>query len=160
MTILSKACKPHKFELHCSLKLRFTNIWGLCSNFVDCKSFLQSNSESIFPSAKIGWISWFWQFLCESLSSFNQKNSVTHMHSLAVYVKQGLPFAHDISLENSANFWLALLNSLSFFIFLYWWPLSLYTVFYPISSTIDEVLWINSFANVFVLRVFSVHHKD
>ena len=33
-------------SLHNSLKLSFTNIQGL-SNFVDCKSFLESNSPDI-----------------------------------------------------------------------------------------------------------------
>ena len=47
MAILSKACKPDKFESHNSLKLSFTNIRGLCSNFVDCEFFLQSNSPDI-----------------------------------------------------------------------------------------------------------------
>ena len=28
-----------------------------------------------------------------------QKNSVTHMYGLAVYVKEGLPHARDLSLE-------------------------------------------------------------
>ena len=45
-----------------------------------------------------------------------RKNSSTHMHGLAVYVKEGLPFARDLSLENCANsylcFRLALLHSL------------------------------------------------
>ena len=45
-----------------------------------------------------------------------RKNSGTHMHGLAVYVKEGLPFARDLSLENCANsylcFRLALLHSL------------------------------------------------
>ena len=44
MAILSKAHKPDNFESHNSLKLSFTNIWGLHSNFVDCESFLESNS--------------------------------------------------------------------------------------------------------------------
>ena len=47
MTILSKACKPDNFESHNSLKLSFTNIRGLCSNFVNCESFLESNSPDI-----------------------------------------------------------------------------------------------------------------
>ena len=47
MAILSKACKPDNFKSHNSLKLSFTNIRGLCSNFVDCESFLQSNSPDI-----------------------------------------------------------------------------------------------------------------
>ena len=30
-----------------------------------------------------------------------RKDSSTHMHSLAVYVKEGLPLARDLSLETS-----------------------------------------------------------
>ena len=47
MAILSKARKPDNFESHNSLKLSFTNIRGLRSNFVDCESFLESNSPDI-----------------------------------------------------------------------------------------------------------------
>ena len=47
MAILSKGCKPDNFESHNSLKLSFTNIQGLCSNFVDSESFLESNSLNI-----------------------------------------------------------------------------------------------------------------
>ena len=47
MTILSKACKPDNFESHNSLKLCFTNIRGLRSNFVDSESFLELNSPDI-----------------------------------------------------------------------------------------------------------------
>ena len=52
MGILSKGCKPDNFESHNSLKLSFTNIWGLCSDFVDCESFLESNSPDILPVCK------------------------------------------------------------------------------------------------------------
>ena len=47
MAILSKACRLDNFESHNSLKLSFTNIRGLCSNFVDSESFLVSNSRDI-----------------------------------------------------------------------------------------------------------------
>ena len=47
MTILSKECKPNNFESHNSLKLSFTNVCGLHSNFVECESFLKSNSPDI-----------------------------------------------------------------------------------------------------------------
>ena len=47
MTILSKTCKPDNFESHDSLKLSFTNIRGLRSNFVDWESFFESNSPDI-----------------------------------------------------------------------------------------------------------------
>ena len=32
-----------------------------------------------------------------------RKDSSTHIHGLAVYVKKGLPFAQDLSLANSAD---------------------------------------------------------
>ena len=47
MAILSKACKSDNFESHNSLKLSFTNIRGLRSNFVNFESFLESNSPGI-----------------------------------------------------------------------------------------------------------------
>ena len=47
MAILSKTSKPDNFELHNSIKLSFTNIRGLCSNFVDCESFFQINLPDI-----------------------------------------------------------------------------------------------------------------
>ena len=66
LTILSKGCKPDYFEPHNSLKLSFTNIRGLCSNFVDCESILESNSPDILALILA-------QFFCEGLSSFNPK---------------------------------------------------------------------------------------
>ena len=48
MAILSEACKPDNFESHNYLKLSFTSIWRLCSNSVNCASFLESNSPDIF----------------------------------------------------------------------------------------------------------------
>ena len=82
------------------------------------------------------------------------------MHGLAVYVKEGLGFARDLSLENSADsylyFRLALLLSVSYFFFFYRSPSSsLCTVFNSISSHIDEVLAINQSANVFVFGDFN-----
>ena len=89
------------------------------------------------------------------------------MHGLAVYVKEGLPFAQDLSLENSADsylcFRLALLHSVSYFFFHYRSPTSaLWTVFDSISPNIDEVLSINPSANLFAFGdlTFNVHHKD
>ena len=87
MAILSKRCKPDKFESHNSLKLSFTNICGLRFNFVECESFLESNSPDILA-------------LCETnqddpINSGNffvrgylplfQKDFTTHMHGLVVF---------------------------------------------------------------------------
>ena len=167
MDMLSKACKPDNFESYNSLKVSFTDIRGLLSNFVDCESFLESNSPDIPALCETN--------LDDSIDSGNfsvrgyltliRKDSSTHMHGLAVYVKEGLPFARDLSLENSADsyvcFRLALLHSVSFFSFLYRSPSSSFcTVFDSISSNIDEVLSINPSANVFIFGDFNVHPKD
>ena len=94
-----------------------------------------------------------------------RKDSSTHMHGLAVYVKEGLPFARDLSLENFADsylcFQLALLHSVSYFFFLNRSPSSAFCmVFDSISSNIDEVLSINPSANVFFFGNFNVYYKD
>ena len=88
MAVLSKVCKPDNFESHSSLKISFMNIWGLHSNFVDCKSFLESNSSDILAPCEAN--------LDDSIDSGNfsvrgylllmWKDSSTHMYGLAVYV--------------------------------------------------------------------------
>ena len=101
MAILSKVCKPDNFESHNSLKLSFTNIQGLRSDFVDCESFLDSNSPDILALCETN--------LDDSIDSGNfsvtgylpliPKDFSTHMHGLAVYVKEGLPFAWSFLLQ-------------------------------------------------------------
>ena len=69
-------------------KLSFTNIRGLCSNTVGCESFLKSCSTYIIVLYKTN--------SNDSINSSNitvtghipliWKNSVTHIHNLAVYV--------------------------------------------------------------------------
>ena len=110
MAILSKASQPDNFKSHNSLKFSFTNIRGLHLNFVDCESFLESNSLDILPLCETN--------LDDSIDSGNfsvrgylpliRKDSSSHMHGLAVYVKEGL----------------ALLHSVSYFFFLYQSPSS------------------------------------
>ena len=92
MAILSKLCKPDNFKSHNSLKLSFRNIWGLCSNFVDCESFLESNSpgtpalcETILDDPID-----FGNFCVRGYLPLIQKDSGTDMYGLAVYIK-GLP---------------------------------------------------------------------
>ena len=77
-------------------------------------------------------------------------------------MKEGLPFAQDLPLENSyLCFSLALLHSVSYFFFLYRSPFSsLCTDFDSVSTNIDEVLLMNPSANVFVFGNFNLHHKD
>ena len=83
------------------------------------------------------------------------------MHGLAVYVKEQLPFAQDVSLENSAD------SYLSFDWFYFTQCLTFFSSInhllnlcarFLISSNIDEVLSISLSANVF--GDFNNHHKD
>ena len=85
------------------------------------------------------------------------------MHGLAVYVKEGLPFAWDLSLsvDSYLCFQLALLHSVSCFFCLNLSPSSsLCMVFDSISSNTDELLSINTSANMFVFGDFNIHCKD
>ena len=74
-------------------------------NFGDCESFLESNFPDILALCETS--------LDDSINSGNfsvagylsliQNDSITHINGLAVYVQEGLLFAWDLSLENSAD---------------------------------------------------------
>ena len=115
--------------------------------FEFCESFLESNFPDLDDSTEPV------NFFVRAYLPLIQRDSTTHMHDLAVYVKEGPLFARDLSLENFADsylcFRLALLHSVSYFFFLYRSSSSsLCTVFDSISSNIDEVLSISPSANV------------
>ena len=127
-----------------TLKLSFTNIWGLCSNFCWLWIFTELNSPDILALSEI--------ILNDSIDSGNfsvrgflplmRKDSSTHTHRLSVYVTEGLLFAQELSLENYLDsalcFQLALFHSVSYFFFLYRSPSSsLWTFFDFILSYID-----------------------
>ena len=84
---------------------------GIFKAFVEIlltASFLELNSPNILTVCETN--------LDDSIDSGNfsvrdylsliQKDSTTHMHSLAVFVKEGLPFVLDLSLENSPDSYL------------------------------------------------------
>ena len=81
------------------------------------------------------------EYLCEELSFFSTKDSVTHMHRLAVRVKEGVSSPRDLNFGNSedspSSFRLALLHSEI--------PFDLPYITY-------QFLSINSSTNVFVFR--------
>ena len=105
MAISSKACKPHNFELHNSLKPSFMNICGLHSNSVDCKSFLESNSPVILALCEenLDALIHPGNFPVIGYLPLIQKDSCAHMQGLIVYLNEELPFARGLSLENSAD---------------------------------------------------------
>ena len=107
MAILSKACKPDHFESHNPLKLSLQIfeafvlillIANLSLNqtlltFLLCETNLDDSIDS-------------GNFSVRGYLPLIRKDSGTHMHGLAVYVKEGLSFAQDLSLENSADSYL------------------------------------------------------
>ena len=122
MAILLKGCKVDGFQSHGSLKLSFTSIQVLYLNFVECKFFLESNSPDILALCV--------RNLDDSIDSGNfsirgfflyAERILLLMHGLAVHMKEGLPFAQDLILENSADsyvcFQMALLHLMSYFFF-------------------------------------------
>ena len=94
MDIFLKRRKPDNFELHNSLKLSLTNIQGLRSNFIERKSFLESNSPDILALCETNLDDSidYGNFSVRGYLPLIQKDSVTHMHGVAVYGKEGLPF--------------------------------------------------------------------
>ena len=104
MVILTKAYKPDNFETHNSLKLSFMNIWGLFSNFVNYESFVETSSPDILALCETNLDdSTDFSFSVRGYVPLIWMDSSVHMHGLAVYMKEGLPFAPDLSLENSAD---------------------------------------------------------
>ena len=99
MAILSNTCKLDNFESNNSVKLSFTNIRGLHFNFLDCDPFLESNSPDILALCE--------NFFVRGYVTLIQKDYSAYMHAHAVYVKEGVPFAWDLSVENSADSYLS-----------------------------------------------------
>ena len=115
--------------------LKFTNIRGLCSNFIEHESFLESNCLKILALCETN--------LNDSIDSVNfsvsgclpliRKDYFTYAWSSSLCL-QGFFFAWDLSLENSKDsylyFRLNLCHSVSYFFFLYRSPSSFsWTVF-------------------------------
>ena len=77
-------------------------------SFEFCESLLESNFPGVLALCETD--------LDDSIESANfsvggylpliRKDSFTHMHGLAVYVKEGLPFAREVSIENSTDSYL------------------------------------------------------
>ena len=108
-----------------TLKLSFMNIWGLHSNFIDCKSLLESNSPDILALCETN--------LDDSTDSGNfsvrgylpliWKDSSTYMHGLAVYVKERPSFCMRYMSRKLCRFLMFLTGFTSLFSVLLLFPL-------------------------------------
>ena len=114
---------------------------------------------------KLGWVNWFWQFLCEGLSSFNLKRFYYSYAWSCSLCERRTSFCMRVISRKLCG--LLLIFSTSFtlvsvlLLFLYRSPSSLLcTIFDSVSPDIDEVLPINPSANLFVFGDFNINHKD
>ena len=158
MVMLSEGCKLDNFEPQNSLKHSCVNIWGFCSNFVECGSFLESNSLDILALCETnmddsidsgnfsvrGYLPLIQKdsIVCMVLQFMWKKNFLFHRAYLqktlriVTYVFDCLYFTHCLTSFSS------IMDS---FLFHY---------------NIDEVLLINPSADVFVFGDSNIHHKD
>ena len=111
---------------------------------------------------KLGLLNWFWQFFCDGFyHSLIRKDSITHIHGPAVYVKGRecfmLYLQKIVWIFTYGISWLYFTQCLSFSSADH---LFLCTVFDSNSSNIDEILSIKPSAVAFVFRDLNVHHKN
>ena len=164
MTILSKACKLDNFESHNSLKLSFTNIRGLRSNFVECESFLESNFPDILGLCETN-LDDSIDSNSDSLSSVNPKGFY-YSYAWCCSLGEGrTSFCTGLISRKFYGFLLKFSTSPNIFIVLLFFlqqsaSSTSCKVFDSISSNIDQVFSINPSANAFFFGDFNVHHKD
>ena len=91
MVILSKGCKPHNFESHISLicdviQITFIQILLILNislnQTLDVLALPETDQDDWIDSGNLS---------VKGYLPIIQKDSSTHMHGLAVYVKEGLP---------------------------------------------------------------------
>ena len=125
MSLLSKVFKPDNFESHNSLKLGFMNIWGLCSNFVVCRSFLKSNSLDILVLCEknLGDTTDSDNFSVRRYLPLIQKDSSTHMDGLTVYVKERYFFRTELISRKLCRFLLMVSTGFTLLSVLHLFPL-------------------------------------
>ena len=117
MAIFSRVLPPDNFEPHNFRKLSIIKVFrikGVRYNFVGCQSFSQRKSPDRLDLWEINDSS---KFYMRGYLPLIQKHFGTHLHDLVLYVRKGLPFARDLSPENSKRsdvfYWLYLIQCLT-----------------------------------------------
>ena len=78
-----------------SVKVRFSNIQGFCSNFFTCEPFLESScpDNRALCETYVGDPTGSINFSVRGYLPLIQKDTFIHMHGLTVYVKERIAFA-------------------------------------------------------------------
>ena len=87
------------FEPQNSLKFSFTNVGDLRANFAESESFLELNSSENIALRETNLDDSVdsRDFSVKGYLSLFQKDSVTNMHGLSVFVKEAFPFARALT---------------------------------------------------------------
>ena len=102
-----KHAKADNFESHNSRKHRFTKIRGFHSNFVGYESSLESSSPFLlFDETDLDYSIDSGNLYERGYRPLIQKDSVTHMHDLAVCVKETISLLRGLSVRNSVDIYL------------------------------------------------------
>ena len=147
--------------------LSFTNIRGLRGNFDSCESYLITNSPDVLAISETNLSSDIDsnRFTVPGYHPILRKDSSTHMHGLAIYIRDSLPIARALDFETPDKSYmclrLSLLQCTSYLFFLYRSPSSDdCTLLDDISFHIDGILQQHPSSNVFVFGDFNAHHSD
>ena len=94
MAIISKFTKLDTPKSHTSLKVSYTNIRGFRSNFLHCESYLETNLPDILALTETNLEDLVDSnsFIVKGYLPLIREDSFTHMHGLAVFVNEGLPW--------------------------------------------------------------------
>ena len=171
MAILSKGCKTSNFEPHNSLKLSFTNIWGLHSDFVEGESpnihaLCETNLDDLIDSDNFS-VRCYLSLIC--------KDSIYYLYAWSLSLKEGRRTSFCMGHRKLCRFSLFSISftSLSVSLFLFWSPSSvifflsqmillrwLIFLLWSLTVTLTVLLfWIYLFLLilVFVLQWLSLH---
>ena len=112
---------------------------------------------------KPGWLNWFWQFLCDGLSSFNLKGFYCSYSWSCSLCEGRTSFSMGLISRKLCVFLLMFSTVFTSLSVLLLFPLliSFFAFMHvSVSSNIDDVLLINPSANMFVFGDLNVRHKD
>ena len=105
MALLSKACKPESCILnHATLLILALQIFEAFLQILLIVNLLLN--QTLLTLLLYVTQTWMVQLILGGYLPLIQKDSSTPMHRLTVYAKEGLPFAWDLSLKNSADSYL------------------------------------------------------
>ena len=103
MVIFSKVPQPDTFESRSFLKLNLNNIWSLRSNFIGNESYLKPTYSDILAlyETNIEESIYYSNLSARGFLHLIWKNSVSHVHRIAVYVERWISVEREKYLKKT-----------------------------------------------------------